>query len=153
MSESAGSWPVVDPHDNGIRPAGRPDECFYCNARVGSKHAHDCVVVTRRVEVRVRATLPSGDVFEGTWQLDTPYFWDAAQVEFHHNESSWCASNLLDECDKGTVAWDAGDPWSDLEALHGGGDCLCQRLDFTFQRVVDGTPKRKLRTPPTSAMN
>ena len=27
------SCPLVDPKDDGIRPAGKPDECFYCNRK------------------------------------------------------------------------------------------------------------------------
>jgi hypothetical protein len=48
----AEQWPLVAINDDGIRPAGEPDECFYCNKKVGQPHGRDCVVVTKRVLVR-----------------------------------------------------------------------------------------------------
>lgn len=50
--EQVMSWPTVDPEDDGIRPAGASDECFYCHQKVGEPHQRDCVIVTKRVRVR-----------------------------------------------------------------------------------------------------
>lgn len=30
-----GNPPIVKKDDTGIRPAGKPDECFYCHSKVG----------------------------------------------------------------------------------------------------------------------
>jgi len=143
----SGDWPLVDPRDDGIRPAGRPDECFYCHRRVGYTHGRECVIVQKRVEMRVTAKLP-GSAVTGRWVFDEPHEWDEVMSEFHKNESSWCANNFLDECAKpGAVEWDDGaDPWAELEALvdDESGRCLCGVLSFEFVRVVDPTPRRSL---------
>ena len=47
------SWPLVDVKDDGIRPAGSPDECFYCCQKVGQLHKLDCVIVEKLIEMRV----------------------------------------------------------------------------------------------------
>lgn len=44
-------WPLVDPNDDGIRPAGKPDECFYCNSKVGEEHGRQCCIVTKLVRL------------------------------------------------------------------------------------------------------
>ena len=138
------NWPSVDRHDDGIRAYGPPDKCFYCRRKVGAAHGPECVIVTKRIELSVRAKLPSG-VYVGTWQLTEPHAWDSQSSEFHKNESSWCSGNFLEE--RASVVWDGAEPWEELDALHDGGDCLCNRLSFTFLRVVDDTPTRKLRRP------
>lgn len=145
-------WPLVAPNDDGIRPAGRPDECFYCRRRVGEEHKRDCVMVTKLVEYAVVATV--GDQrFEARWVKDVPYGWDADMCNFHKNEGSWCADNFLDERDKGTVEWVGPSGWEAMEAAVAetekkfGPNCctLCPKLRFTFVRVVDHTPRRELR--------
>lgn len=139
------AWPLVDPLDDGIRPAGSPDECFYCRQRVGSPHASDCVIVTKRIEMRATAKVPSGETLAGLWQFDEPHSWDASSSEFHKNESSWCAANFL-AAPRVDVVWDDGDAWDALVALDGGGNRLCGVLSFAFVRVVDPTPRRAVRS-------
>ena len=114
-------WPLVDPNDDGIRPAGKPDECLYCRQKVGEPHTLDCNVVQKKVKLRY--------VFE--IEVMEPHFWDADDVEFHRNESSWCADNAL----------------SELEELTKDGRCLCNCFHAEFIEVVDATPVRKLREP------
>ncbi len=73
--------------DHGPRPAGKPDECFYCYEKVGANHKEDCVCFLKLVVVKVEfeyiRTVPAG-------------FSDQA-IEFGMNESSACADNLLHE--------------------------------------------------------
>ena len=69
----------------GVRPAGKPDECFYCGAKVGEQHKEDCVIRSRTVNVD----------FAIHMVMDVPEFWDEAQINYHYNDGSWCASNLL----------------------------------------------------------
>lgn len=38
--------------ENGPRPAGKPNECFYCEAKLGEEHRVGCVLRTKRVAVR-----------------------------------------------------------------------------------------------------
>jgi hypothetical protein len=47
------SFPLVHPKDDGIRLAGEPDECFFCNQKVGKPHSEDCVSVTKKVRLRI----------------------------------------------------------------------------------------------------
>ena len=138
--QTRADWPLVVENDYGIRPAGKPDECFYCQQKVGSPHGPECVMVTKRVEMRVKATMPSG-IYLGLWQFNTPHYWSVFAIEFHKNGSSWCASNFTDE-PQDRVTWDAGDPWPELKSLaHAYDGCLCGRLEFEFIRVVDDTPR------------
>lgn len=143
---TSSSWPLVVEHDDGFRPAGRPDTCFYCGRRLGQLHATDCVVVTKVVAMRVTAKLPDGRIVIGMWQHRVPHFWEAADCEFSKNESTWCASNLL-RC-RDDVVWAGTDPWDALDAMYEGGNCLCDgTLMFDFMHVVDGSPYRALRVP------
>ena len=68
-----------------VRPAGNPNECFYCNAKVGEQHKEDCVIRSRTVNID----------FTVHMVMDVPEFWDEGNINFHFNDGSWCASNLL----------------------------------------------------------
>lgn len=121
MSEllTAEGWPIVALNDDGIRPAGRQDECFYCRQKVGHPHSQTCVIVQKRVRVRY------------TFEVDinVPYAWGKEQIEFHRNDSSWCADNAIQELEN--------------QAEQG---CLCPRFSAEFVRVLDATPTRHLRS-------
>ncbi len=151
-------WPLVDKNDDGIRPAGKPNECFYCRNCVGSPHGQDCVMITKRIEMKVIATMPEGDTLTGTWEFNEPYDWDVHMSEFHKNESSWCAGNFV-HCNgneaEGIVKWDGDSEqnWARIEALEAEGSCLCDELLFEFIRVVDGTPQRRIRQQETNKEN
>jgi hypothetical protein len=135
------SWPLVTPADYGIRPAGPQDACLYCRSRIGEPHGRECVTVTKRVEMCVRASLPNGEIVTGLWQLDEPHSWDARMIEFHKNEGTWCAGNFLGERNNGSVNWNDGAPWP-LLTIAAIDDCLCGILRFEFVRVIDDTPRR-----------
>jgi hypothetical protein len=64
------AWPLVDPKDDGIRPAGEPDACFYCSQKVGQPHALDCVVVKKKVVVRYTVLAI----------IDVPHSWGADRI-------------------------------------------------------------------------
>lgn len=130
------NWPLVHELDDGIRPAGKPNECFYCNKKVGAPHADDCVVVTKRVLMRI--TTPDGSV-SGNWILDVPHSFSPDSIEFRYNEGTWCANNIFDY----DVSWDQPNALARLRELDIG--CLCDVLEFKFVRVVDDTPRRKLQ--------
>jgi hypothetical protein len=70
------------------RPAA-PNEnrCFYCLQEVGSFHKHDCVLVKKKLRVRV--------VIE--YLTEVPAYWNKEAFEFHHNDGTWCKSNLIKE--------------------------------------------------------
>lgn len=72
--------------ENGPRPAGKPDECFYCNKKLGQEHTSDCVCRTRTVLLRY--TFDVVEAFPATW---TP-----EEIESSRNESTWCASSAIE---------------------------------------------------------
>jgi hypothetical protein len=82
---------IVEADDDGIRPAGPPDRCFYCGVKAGEGKTHllDCVIRTRTVVVRAQVD----------YVIRIPESWTAADVEFHRNEGTWCANNGMNELD------------------------------------------------------
>ena len=70
--------------DNGPRPAGKSDECFYCLMPLGADHAADCVC--RRRTIVVQAVVE--------YVMAIPDHWSADRFEEHYNEGTWCAMNL-----------------------------------------------------------
>lgn len=72
---------------NGPCRAGKPDECFYCKAPIGSDHAEQCILRRRTVMVRIYIDYP----------IAVPESWSEDDINFHRNESSWCANNALKE--------------------------------------------------------
>ena len=112
-------WPLVLEDDDGIRPNGKSDECFYCKQKVGQPHERDCVCVRRKINVRY--------VFD--IETDAPYFWSKDNIEFQMNDSSWCANNSIDILDKTS------------EQL----GCLCQVFHGEFMSFGDPTPIRDRR--------
>lgn len=93
---------IVKPRDDVAAPQKL---CCYCQQPYGGTHKVGCVM--RQRTVTVRATIE--------YVIAVPEDWDADQIEFHRNEGSWCADNLLDE-------------------LKADGDkgCLCHRTSFQF---------------------
>jgi hypothetical protein len=136
------TWPVVMPNDDGIRPAGKQDECFYCNRKIGQPHKQNCVVVKKIVEYQVfyKGRLYKGRLV-GTFTREDPYFWTPADCEFHKNESSWCADNALNEID-----WLRTEDAEEIERMLQSEivNCSCRLLDFRFSRVVDNRPTHVL---------
>jgi hypothetical protein len=72
---------------NAKRPASEAEECFYCKQSVGLPHADNCVLVSKKVKLRLTIE----------YVAIVPAHWDKDQIEFHRNESSWCRGNDLDE--------------------------------------------------------
>lgn len=114
-------FPKVVENDDGIRPAGKSDECFYCQRKIGQSHESDCVIVTKRIKVSY--------VFD--IEVDVPHFWTQDDIEFHRNESSWCANNAISDIQL----------FMDDISPH----CLCSNFRCEFIRTVDDTPKRKIK--------
>lgn len=103
--------------ENGPRPAGKPDRCFYCQEPIGAEHKPDCVCRRKVVIVEVTVTFPRV----------MPQDWDAEINEFHMNESSSCQNNLID---------------FDLDRYReacGDGFCLCGLIQGRHLR--DATPQ------------
>jgi len=130
------AMPKVLVKDEGIRPAGPPDGCFYCKQKVGEPHGEKCEAVHKRVRFRIRAIA----VFEGEWEEEVPFHWDAAMCEFARNEASWCQDNL----DPKSVMWSSYG--AGMSAIAAAGDykrrkgCLCGFYTFTLDRVTEPGP-------------
>lgn len=90
------------------RPAGTAGRCFYCQREVGAKHDPACVLIKRRVRIRMTVE----------YEVDVPACWTDEDIEFHRNDGTWCANNALTE----------------LDALFGSedGPCLCVAAKFAY---------------------
>jgi hypothetical protein len=117
------NWPLVHPKDDGIRPAGNPDECFYCNQKVGQPHAPDCVAVSRRA--RFTVTLEVDIDMPCCWDNETDY---QTFHEEHGYEEVWNA--LEQELSEGL-------PDDKPRTIHS--------ADFQYMGICDHTPRSKVR--------
>ena len=108
-----GNWPRVLKSDDGIRPAGKPDECFYCHSKVGEYHGRECVTIKKLVKLKYTFVV----------DVEVPHYWTKDDIEFHRNESSWCASNAISELEKQ-------------------GDCLCPVFECEYIATIDDAPRQ-----------
>lgn len=93
------------------RPASPVDECFYCHQPVGGYHDSECVLIQRKVTVRMTIE----------YDVSVPAKWGKEDIEFHRNESSWCSTNAIGE----------------LEEITKDG-CLCDKTNFAYLREASG---------------
>ena len=109
-------WPIVLSNDNGIRPAGPPNACFYCKSIIGEHHKIDCVTVRKRIKVNLSIDL----------EINVPHFWNKGRIEFHYNEGTWCGDNVIEM----------------LKAFRKEHQehCLCDNTKLSFIEDVDTTP-------------
>lgn len=81
--------PLVKPEDE--RPVSKGSgACTYCQEKIGQPHKWECVIPQKWVTVRMTITMP----------MQFPRSWDKDNIEFKLNESSWCASNIVDELEE-----------------------------------------------------
>lgn len=99
------NWKVKE---YGIRPAGSPDHCFYCNAARGEIHALGCTIRSKTVVMEMKVEIV----------MVVPEIWDEQTCNFHKNESSWCATNILDI----------------LQVMDEKQGCLCGATEFKYLR-------------------
>jgi len=111
--------PLVIQGDDGIRPAGNPNECFYCRQKIGQEHKEDCAVVTKEVIMEYSIQIP----------IRVPYHWDEENMNFHKNGSSWCANNAIREV------------WDFIKKLKKDGDCLCDAFSASYVETSDPNPR------------
>jgi len=78
------SWKVTN---DAVAPAGKPDECFCCNKKLGDEHKPDCVIRERTVVIDITFRMVRA----------TPEDWDKEQIEFQLNNGRFCMDNILDE--------------------------------------------------------
>lgn len=75
--------------EKAMRPASDKKRCFYCKENIGDVHKDDCVLIRKKVKLKM--------VFE--FEDKVPSYWDDHLVDFHYNDSSWCANNITDIID------------------------------------------------------
>lgn len=66
---------------------GHRTTCFYCGEPEGKPHKFKCVCNTRTIKVR----------YSWETEREVPAFWEDHTIDYHMNESSWCADNALEE--------------------------------------------------------
>lgn len=103
------NWLVAD---HGIRPAGPPDRCFYCDAQMGQEHVEGCVIRERTVVVRFHIELV----------VSAPEHVDEAQILSYYKGNSWCGNDLL------IALFEA------IQRLDGTRRCLCPAVGVEFVR-------------------
>jgi hypothetical protein len=123
------NWPVTA--ESGPAPAGKPGECFYCKVPVGGEHAADCVLRKRTVVCRVSVV----------YVREVPEDWDARMINFHMNDSSSCAGNLLGEIDELRKRLDAT------------GQCLCSFVSSQYLREASEDDEEHSMWPPPDPEN
>lgn len=78
------NWPVGK---RAINSAYNTQVCFDCGAKAGEEHKQDCIIRERTVKIRM--TLEFVD--------DVPEYWSKDTINFKYNDSSWCASSIIDK--------------------------------------------------------
>lgn len=96
-------------HEGDARPAGKPDECFYCHQPIGMEHKTGCVIRSRTVVMEVTITLVR----------EVPEHWDTDIIEFTWGQGTWCADNIIETLEKITEDDD---------------HCLCGQFDSRYVR-------------------
>lgn len=109
--------PIVLSDDDGIRPAGKQDRCFYCNNKIGEQHKYNCVILRKKVKLRYCFDI----------EVEMPWYWDKELILFNRNDGSWCASNAIEE----------------LEKLSNDIGCLCSIFKAEFISMSNDLPYRK----------
>jgi len=114
---------MTEPHiikgdDDGIRPAGEPDACFYCGHKVGERHSPECVMVEAKGTYLV---MLDGERI-GTWIYSEPASWDKESRYFYRNLSTFCIDTIKE----------AGELNIDREFPYQAGenDCLCMIVEL-----------------------
>ena len=92
------------------RPFGRDTECFYCHQLIGSPHSDDCVLINKKVKVRMFVD----------YEIEVPARWEKHNIEFARNEGSWCANNAIRELEE----------YFDNES--GENNCMCDASYFEY---------------------
>lgn len=97
------SWPVTKKH---LSLIGNTEKCTYCNSKENEEHDMDCVQRKRTVIIEMKINIA----------IEVPEHWGEEMINFHKNESSWCADNILD----------------DLKRMRRYDGCLCSQAEFKY---------------------
>lgn len=108
---------IVRPEDE--RPAKPNGTCFYCSQTIGQPHRSDCVIVSKTVVITATIKLV----------VSVPRNWNAENIDFKYNESSWCADNLLEALGRWAEARGAEEAYTST-----GASCSCGAVDIVCGR-------------------
>lgn len=89
-----------------MRSASDREECFHCRQPIGASHKPDCVLIMKKVLVRMTVE----------YEIAVPSHWSKKDIESHRNEGTWCAGNIIEE----------------LQEFAGESECLCSCTRFTY---------------------
>ena len=73
--------------ENAKRPASDEEACFYCRSPIGDYHKEDCVLVRKKVMIKMTVG----------YEVVVPACWTKEDVEYSRNDGTWCANNALYE--------------------------------------------------------
>lgn len=115
--------------NEGVRPAGPPDRCFYCDQRVGGQHAFDCVIRQKTVVVELVMKVV----------IAVPESWGQDSIHFRYNESTYCYDNMVPTIEKAVaslkrISEDERESFDRPDAMAG---CLCSQMTLNY--VGDAT--------------
>ncbi len=116
------------------RPRRMNGTCFYCDQAIGLPHKPNCVLISKKVEITVKV---GGAEYGHTpiqfnYEVSVPADWEKGMIEFHRNDGSWCASNMIGEL----LELEFNDDIVDgLETLREKAGCLCHVA--VFEMVPD----------------
>lgn len=85
--------------------------CRYCKKLSGEAHAEDCVCRQRTVVVSLQLE----------YVVSVTEDWEESMIEFHRNDGSWCATNLINELDA-------------LQERTKKTSCFCSNAKYSFVR-------------------
>lgn len=92
-----------------MRPASNAIECFYCHQPIGAVHKANCVLINKKVKIRMTVE----------YEIEVPASWGKAEIEFFRNDGAWCCDGAISELD---------------EYFGGGGgpECMCGSTEFEY---------------------
>lgn len=116
---------ILPIEDDGVRPAGKPDKCFYCGEPKGAPHGKDCVIPERTVVVEMTIQ----------YVRSVPANWTTSDIEFLLNYSSSCHDNeiryIADQQEAIDESQEKARKSPDTsEAI----PCTCERTSFKYIR-------------------
>ena len=94
--------------EKAMRPASDKRQCFYCRQLIGGNHKHDCILINKKVKVRLTVE----------YEVEVPNYWGKENIEFHRNDGVWCSDNAISELDKFFAGDDA--------------PCMCSASEFEY---------------------
>jgi hypothetical protein len=134
---------TVIENDDGIRPAGPKNACFYCKSKIGQKHSYTCAIVEQEVELVAMFDRYDETV---TFRIPIPFFWKGEDIDHHFNQGMWCADNLFVYVREDEKAQRVLESAHEKLVKHRDG-CLCNYTTIEFVKVIDKGPFIPKRNP------